>query len=128
MSRLDLWRHSAASSPAAGERRPPDPAWRRRALLTALLVIALAEPQWHSSRARITVWLDDSLHMLTREDGTTRLDAGWAALQAQLAASGPAEVELRSLGDPWHTRARSGAATAGRRGCRGRAEGTRPAA
>lgn len=104
VSRLALWQGAERPGPAGGERRPPDPAWRRRALLTALLVIALAEPQWHSSRARITVWLDDSLHMLTREDGTTRLDAGWAALQAQLAASGPAEVELRSLGDPWRTR------------------------
>jgi hypothetical protein len=99
VSRLALWRGSAASSPAAGERRPPDPAWRRRALLAALLFIALAQPQWLQQRQAITLWVDDSLSMLTREAQGTRLAAGLAQARALLAAD--AEVEMRALGDPW---------------------------
>jgi hypothetical protein len=104
VSRLALWQAAERPRPAGGARRPPDPAWRRRALLAALLSVALAGPQWHSSQVPITVWLDDSLHMLTREGDTTRLAAAWPALQAQLAAQGPTDVELRTLGDPWRPR------------------------
>lgn len=115
VSRLALWQGARLPPPTGGARRPPDPAWRRRALLTALLLLALAEPQWRSSQMRITVWLDDSLHMLTREgegeSDRTRLAAAWPALQAQLSAQGPAEVELRTLGDPWRQRGRPDAAS-----------------
>ncbi len=99
---LGLWRGSAASSPAAGQRQPPDPAWRRRALLTALFFIALSEPRLPERNARITVWIDDSLSMLTREAQGTRLAEGFAQVRPQLAGIAGADVELRSLGDPWH--------------------------
>ena len=85
VSRLDLWQRSAASSPAAGERRPPDPAWRRRALVTALLFVALSEPQLPEPRTRITLWVDDSLSMLTREASGTRLAEGLARARSLLA-------------------------------------------
>jgi len=51
---LFLWR--GARSPAATGRRggPPDPAWRRRALLLALLVVALARPAWQGPPAGTT--------------------------------------------------------------------------
>jgi hypothetical protein len=101
VSRLELWRRAAASSPAAGERRPPDPAWRRRALLTALLVVALAEPQLPEQRTDITLWIDDSLSMLTREEHGTRLAKGLAQVRSLLAEVPGAHVEVRTLGDPW---------------------------
>ena len=103
VSRLDLWRRAVASqSRAAGERRPPDPAWRRRALLTALLFIALAGPQLPEQRTDITLWIDDSLSMLTREEHGTRLAEGLAQVRSLLAAVPQADVEVRTLGDPWH--------------------------
>ena len=103
VSHLGLWRGATASSPAAGERRPPDPAWRRRALFTALLFAALTQPQLPAQRVRITLWVDDSISMLTREAQGTRLAVGLAQARALLAEAGPAEVELRTLGDPWRS-------------------------
>lgn len=103
VSRLALWRGSAESMPAAGERRPPDPAWRRRALLAALVFVALSEPQWPQPRTGITLWVDDSLSMLTREEKGTRLVTGLALVRTLLAEVGPADVEVRTLGDPWHS-------------------------
>ena len=101
VSRLALWRGAVASSPAGGERRPPDPAWRRRALLAALLSLALAEPQWPGQRTQLTLWVDDSLSMLTREAQGTRLAVGLAQARALLAEAAPTEVDVRTLGDPW---------------------------
>ena len=103
VSRQALWRAAASASPAAGERRPPDPAWRRRALLAALLCLALAEPQWPGARTRLTLWVDDSLSMLTREAGGTRLAVGLAQARSLLDGIGPSEVEVRTLADPWRT-------------------------
>jgi hypothetical protein len=101
VSHLGLWQGSAASAAAAVEGRKPDPAWRRRALLAALLLLALAGPQFALQRHRITLWIDDSLSMLTREAEGSRLALGLAQARAALAALGDAEVEVRTLGDPW---------------------------
>ena len=98
VSRLDLWQRSVASSPAAGERRPPDPAWRRRALLTALLFIALSEPQLPEQRTRITLWVDDSLSMLTREAQRQRgSPKDWRKLARCWPRFRSADVEVRTL-------------------------------
>jgi hypothetical protein len=67
VSRLGLWKESAALPPARGETRPPDPAWRRRALLAALMLAALAQPQLTRQVLPVTIWVDDSLSMLMRE-------------------------------------------------------------
>ena len=101
VSHLGLWRRAAASSPAAGARRPPDPAWRRRALLAALLLAALSGPQLPWQPRRVTLWVDDSLSMLTVEAQGTRLAAGLAQARSLLAQERYAEVEVRTLGDPW---------------------------
>ena len=101
VSHLGLWRAAAASNPVAGARQPPDPAWRRRALFAALLFLALAGPQLPTQRQRITLWIDDSLSMLTREALGTRLALGLAQARLLLAEAGPVEVELRTLGEPW---------------------------
>jgi Aerotolerance regulator N-terminal len=127
---LGLWQGSAASTPAPGERRPPDPAWRRRALLTALLLLALAEPQWRPQHAPVTVWIDDSLSMLTREAQGSRLAEGLARVRAALDDGAAAEVELRTLSDPWRKLGAPGALDdAGIAALAGRAEraGQKPA-
>ncbi len=102
VSRLGLWRGAASSAASAGERGPPDPAWRRRALLTALLFIALAEPQLPRQRPDITLWVDDSLSMLTREVRGTRLIDGLVQAQSMLNGMAGVDVEVRTLSDPWH--------------------------
>jgi len=98
---LVLWRRVAADHAGARERRPPDPAWRRRALLASLLVLALAGPQLPDRSGRVTVWVDDSISMLTREARGSRIEAGLTDVRSALAAAGAGEVELRTLGDPW---------------------------
>ncbi len=104
VTRLALWRGAQMSRPTAGARQPPDPAWRRRALLAALLLIALSGPQLPEQRVRVTLWIDDSLSMLTREaQGTTRLAEGLARVRSQLADLSHAEVEVRTLADPWRS-------------------------
>ncbi len=102
VSRLSLWSGAAASSPSAGERRPPDPAWRRRALLAALVLGTLAEPQLPATRTPVTLWIDDSLSMRAREAAGTRLAQGVAQARALLGELGRVDLEVRTLGDPWH--------------------------
>lgn len=101
VSRLALWRGAQASDATAGARRPPDPAWRRRALLMALLLLALAGPRLAEQRVGVTVWIDDSISMLTHEAQGTRLVDGLARVRAMLATLPRADVEARSLSDPW---------------------------
>lgn len=107
VSRLDLWKGSSAAPSAAGERLPPDPAWRRRALLAALLCIALAGPGLPQRNPAITLWVDDSLSMLARDAGSgteVRLVAGLAQARAQLDRVAHGEVAVRALSDPWRDR------------------------
>jgi len=102
VSRLALWADAQANRPAVGERRPPDRAWRRRALLAALLFIALSGPQRSDPRVHITLWIDDSLSMLTREAQSTRLGEGLARARSLLAELPSADVDVRTLAEPWH--------------------------
>ncbi len=121
VSHLGLWRGSPASPPAAGRRQPPDPAWRRRALLALLLFVTLAEPQLPQRHPQVTLWVDDSLSMLTLEPAQpartvagstghstsseasqdTRLVAGLAKARAQLEQFAHGAVAVRALSDPW---------------------------
>jgi hypothetical protein len=101
VSRAALWRAATAANLPGRERRPPDPAWRRRALLCALLLVALAAPQVGLRHDSITLWVDDSLSMLTREANGTRLNDGMAKAQALLAGLSGADVAIRTLGRPW---------------------------
>ena len=105
VSSLALWRKAATPGPAAGARRPPDPAWRRRALLAALLCGALAGPQLAVPIERITLWVDDSISMLTREPAGTRLETGLARVAVELRAAARADIEVRTLGNPWQAHA-----------------------
>ncbi len=112
VAHLGLWRGAEVSLPAAGARRPPDPAWRRRALLAALLLVALAEPQWPLRQPAVTLWVDDTLSMLTREQQGTRLDVALAQARALLAQTPHGDVELRALSQPWQVQGADAAVAA----------------
>jgi hypothetical protein len=95
-----LWRDGEAQRPGAAAERPPDPAWRLRALIAALVILALAEPMWSRAERTVTVWVDDSLSMLTTEHGQSRLAHGLDRLAAALDEGQTGLVTLRSLTDP----------------------------
>lgn len=97
---LELWREAAASASQAGPQRRPDPAWRRRAAIAALLSLALAAPQWTTSVPRVTVWLDDSLSMRTVEADGTRLQQGIVLAQSALREAAVRDIVVRRLTDP----------------------------
>ena len=99
-----LW-ESAEDVSAGGQRRArPDPAWRRRALIVALLAISMAGPWWQQDVTRITVWVDDSLSMSTIEAGQSRLQTGLAEVAAALDEMPSVEANLRSLSGPAEAR------------------------
>jgi len=100
VANLELWRDSRERAVQAGERRPPDPAWLRRAAILALLCLALAGPQWRRSAEPVTVWVDDSLSMQTLEDGTSRLERGLRLAQAALRETGTVDAIFRPLSEP----------------------------
>ncbi len=103
VSAIFLW-NTAASIGTGGETlHTPDSAWRRRALIAGLLVLALAEPWWQRDSALVSVWIDDSLSMSATEQGTSRLANGLDALEQAIQNSGAERVTLRSLSDPART-------------------------
>jgi hypothetical protein len=108
---LDLWQDDRARAAQAGERRPADSAWIRRAAILALLCIALAGPHWQRPAERVTVWVDDSLSMQTLEDGETRLDRGLRLAQAALRESAVHDVIMRPLSEPARAYSSASAAT-----------------
>lgn len=102
VSAIFLWDQAVDVDAPGQKKQPPDPAWRRRALATALLITALAQPYWQQDVRSLTVWLDDSLSMLTLEENQTRLATAMQSLSRELdlGESRWREVELRSLGNP----------------------------
>jgi hypothetical protein len=72
-------------------------------LLAALIFLALAEPQLQVQRTRVTLWVDDSLSMQTREARGTRISEGLAQARRLLSEGGYTEVDVRALGDPWRS-------------------------
>lgn len=100
VSAVFLW-DAAASIGTGGEtRHTPDAAWRRRAVIAGLLVVALAEPWWQRDGGLVSVWIDDSLSMSANEQGVSRLANGLLVLDQALQDSGASRVTLRSLSDP----------------------------
>ena len=84
VSALFLWAGSRHEQAAGQQQSKPDPAWRRRALASALLVAVLAGPYWLDAQRPIVVWVDDSLSMAAVENGQSRLDAAFAELSGQV--------------------------------------------
>ena len=99
---LFLWREAGAEPSAGARRRDPDPAWRRRAGIVALLVLTLVGPAWTLPETRhIAVWIDDSPALFAQEsDGRDRLALAAEALAKQLGESGAAEADLHALHRP----------------------------
>jgi len=97
---LEVWRDARVTAADAGRVRRPDPAWRRRAAVAALLSIALAAPQWQQATPRLTVWLDDSLSMRMRDGNVSRLEQGIRLAQAAARKASVRDVVVRPLSDP----------------------------
>lgn len=99
VSAVFLWRHELPEAATGKERRPPDPGWRRRALIAALLVIALASPTLQREQRALTVWLDTSPSMRAIESGETRLNSARHLLDLALVDSAFDDVVIQSLTD-----------------------------
>jgi len=114
VSAIFLWQHATQEDAPGRTKKPPDAVWRRRALVVALLIAALANPYWKAESGLLTVWVDDSLSMQAVENGRTRLATLLASLEGELDESGAtwAEIELRSLSDPGRVRSMSGSVVA----------------
>ena len=89
VSAVFLW-PADTSAQSGPERTPPDPAWRRRALAAALI----------RDHVELTVWIDDSLSMSTRDESDSRLADGLDKLRQAIADENAGRVTLRSLSDP----------------------------
>jgi hypothetical protein len=101
VSALFLW--PPPSLAAATGRKPatPDPRWRLRALIVALLMLVLAGPTLEKTGQRtIDVWVDDSLSMQTVENGQRRLQTAFDQLDGALLKTGATRVQLHSLLNP----------------------------
>jgi hypothetical protein len=114
VSALFLWDHANQVDAPGRTKKPPDPAWRRRALAIALLITALANPYWRSEVRSLTVWVDDSLSMFVLENDRTRLAMVMESLSHELNRSESrwAEIQLRSLTNPGQVQLYSSAFTA----------------
>ncbi len=121
---VELWREATHAAPQTGARRRADPAWLRRAAIAALLSLVLAGPTLPGPAPRVTVWVDDSLSMLTEESGETRLERGLRDAETALSRDGTVDVEVRTLSRPWQSRA--GLDDATRRGIEAVAGGSEP--
>jgi hypothetical protein len=98
---LELWPESLATAAQPGPRRRPDPVWRQRALVAALLSLALTGPRLHAPAERVTLWVDDSLSMQIAEGGKTRLQRGLDEVRGALSARSVSNVEVHTLSRPW---------------------------
>jgi len=99
VSAIFLWQVETTEDAPGRVQRPPDPAWRRRALIAALIIAALTAPTVEREHTTLTVWLDDSLSMLTVEDGETRIVAGRRQLDEELQSNNYDEIIRYSLSE-----------------------------
>jgi hypothetical protein len=104
VSAVFLWQDGPTEAAPGRQQQPPDPAWRRRALITALVIAALTTPYIEREHATVTIWLDDSLSMQTVENGETRLTTGERLLDAALGDSDYEQVVRNSLSDGFPSR------------------------
>ena len=99
VSSLLLW-PASASHVAGTQKNRPDPIWMLRAFIVLLLFVTLAEPQWHTKKQAITIWLDQSRSMFTRESGITRIESGFKRLLLQLEAYKNVNITFRPITKP----------------------------
>jgi hypothetical protein len=81
-----LWRDTPIRGETGARFGPPDPAWRRRALAAALLILTLADPGWRTRDLRpVEVVVDNRPSLLTQEaNGQRRVDQAALALHQAL--------------------------------------------
>lgn len=97
---LFLWSGMQRHSAEDGSPGKPDPRWILRALVSTLLILALAKPQLQDTQGvPVEVWIDDSLSMFTREQGNSRMQAGLRRLQSYLNEHKFSHIRLHSLGE-----------------------------
>ncbi len=101
-SALFMWRHIRQSEGIAGNApASPDPRWRLRALIIALMILTLADPLSQSTRGySLVVWLDDSLSQFTREGAHTRLQQGIDQLVDRVKEGNSHQLRIHSLANP----------------------------
>lgn len=101
VSSLFLWQ-ALKRSRVAGQhvQESVDPIWLLRALITTLIILALAQPFWTQSRSRIIVWFDTSLSMRAIEADQPRWRSATRNVVGQLADVGARDIWIRSLGHP----------------------------
>ncbi len=97
VSALFLWRAAAAAQSPGTRRNPPDPLWRLRAAILALLFLGAAGPHWSTPARNITLWFDDSLSMWALENGEPRHRLATRALLDALDQIPAGDVVMRSL-------------------------------
>ncbi len=101
VSAVFLWRATVEEDSAGHELRPPDPAWKRRALIVALLVLALAAPYINRENDSVTVWIDNSPSMQALEDGEPRMVAAERALALLLDQRSDTRISRQDLVTPY---------------------------
>lgn len=91
-----LWSDLPDARERGTRRAPPDPAWRRRALAIALMLLALAQPFWRTAGdAIVDIVVDNRPSLLTREaDGRTRAEQAAEAIRSSALEAGIGEVRL----------------------------------
>jgi len=102
VSAVFLWEPSNADEPAGKRKGEPEPAWRRRALAAALLIVALAGPYRSTGTRALSIWIDDSLSAFATENGSPRIATMFESLTAALDENDTAwsQITLRSLTNP----------------------------
>jgi hypothetical protein len=104
-----LWSDADTPSAVGTRHNLPDPAWRRRALAAALLVLTMAAPGWRTGGPRpLEILVDNRPSLLTREsDGRRRIDQAALTLAGALSQS-----NLQGDGNPIRLIATDGRTTA----------------
>lgn len=96
-----LWQQAGTAGYAPRQSEQADPAWRRRAAVVVALTLALAGLGLTTPRARVTVWLDDSLSMMTIEpNGRARWQTGLEQAREAARTAGFAGSQWSALGQP----------------------------
>jgi len=99
VSAVFLWRYAAFEETTGSRWSSADPAWRRRALILALLILAEAGAHWSDSRF-IEIWLDDSVSMLVDEGKAKRHEMALQVLREALDDLSPFRAVIHSLTYP----------------------------